>query len=68
MTGADAYEVHVSMRQFGIPGAVTPVAADDPAGAWCVVDADGQTVTDHVLARVAAARAQQPARGFVTAR
>ncbi|MFD5886566.1 hypothetical protein ACFWHQ_11385 [Streptomyces sp. NPDC060334] len=68
MTGDEAYQLHVSMRQFGIAGSVVPLDPGNMAGAWCAVDEDGQDVTGHVLARVAAARARRPERGFVVSR
>jgi hypothetical protein len=70
------YPLHVSavhalsmaMRQFGIAGRIVPSDPQDTAGTWFVADEDGQDVTGRVLARVAAARARRPERGFVVAR
>ncbi|GGZ45881.1 hypothetical protein [Streptomyces subrutilus] len=68
MTGAEAHQLHVSVRQHGIPRSVDPA---DPArldGDWLVVDEDGRDVTSSAYARVLSARQQQPQRGFVVAR
>ncbi|MFD9368761.1 hypothetical protein ACFWA6_13805 [Streptomyces sp. NPDC060020] len=67
MTADEAHELHNAMRQFGIPGAVTPVDTDDLDCPWVVLDEAGQDVTAYVLARVAAACRNRPARGFVIA-
>ncbi|WKD36487.1 hypothetical protein [Streptomyces xanthophaeus] len=72
MTPQQACDVHEAMRQFGIPGVVAPEAPDDREGSWRVYDAANPymrtDITDHVLARIAAARTRQPERGFVFTR
>lgn len=65
MTADEAFQLHSTMRQHGIPGAVTPASPEHPEGTWLVVDADGQDVTAHVLTRVAVARSRQSERGFI---
>lgn len=65
MTANEAHELHTAMRQFGIPGSVTPLDTDGP---WLVVNEAGRDITAYVLARVAAMRRRQPERGFVIAR
>ncbi|WP_326587376.1 hypothetical protein [Streptomyces sp. NBC_01294] len=68
MTADEAHQLHAAMRQFGIPGAVTPLDTDDLDCPWFVVDEAGRDITAHVLVQVAAARRRQPTRGFVIAR
>ncbi|MFJ3176103.1 hypothetical protein ACIPJK_35775 [Streptomyces roseus] len=68
MTPSEAHELHAAMRKYGIPGVIAPVNPHDLAGAWMVVDEDGQNATFLARSRVAAERARQPERGFVFAR
>ncbi|MFD7555190.1 hypothetical protein ACFV9E_11745 [Streptomyces sp. NPDC059835] len=68
MTAGEAFELHNAMRQYGIPGSVTPADPDDLEGKWLVVDADGQDITAHALTRATVARNRRPERGFVIAR
>ncbi|MFK0252124.1 hypothetical protein [Streptomyces sp. NPDC090445] len=68
MKAHEVSELHAAMRQHGIPGTLAPVTPEDPAGAWRVLDDAGRDVTAATLTAAAAARARQPARGFVVAR
>ncbi|MFF4318216.1 hypothetical protein [Streptomyces sp. NPDC001568] len=68
MTAAEAHQLHVSMRQYGIRGVVIPADPDRLDGAWLVADEDGRDITSAVYAQVLTARRQNPQRGFVVSR
>lgn len=71
MRADEVSELHAAMRQYGIPGVLAPVDSANPAGMWRVYDrtdaATREDVTAEILAKVAAASRQRPARGFVVA-
>ncbi|MDV5148562.1 hypothetical protein R1T08_31450 [Streptomyces sp. SBC-4] len=70
MDARDVSSLHDSMRQYGIPGVLTPEDPQNPAGPWRVFDHAGprrRDITDATLAAVAAAERRRSNRGFVIA-
>ncbi|TXS15538.1 hypothetical protein EAO70_16175 [Streptomyces sp. adm13(2018)] len=68
MDASEVSSLHDAMRQYGIPGNLTPKDPRNQAGPWQVVDDAGQDITEVTLAAAAAALRRQPQRGFVIAR
>ncbi|MFC9700944.1 hypothetical protein ACFTWD_09660 [Streptomyces sp. NPDC056943] len=67
MDASEVSSLHNAMRQYGIPGTLTPVDPQNRAGAWRVVDAAGQDITEATLAAATKASRRRPQRGFVIA-
>lgn len=53
MDASEVSALHDAMRRHGIPGVLTPVDPQNPAGIWRVVDDGGRDVTEATLAAAA---------------